>query len=1076
MRRILLSFAFVLMAFATLAQTEPLWLRYPAISPDGNFIVFSYKGDLYKVSSKGGTAIPLTIHSAYDFRPVWSHDGKSIAFASDRFGNFDVYLMSANGGQPTRLTYNSASDLPTGFSPDDSKVIFTTNRHDLAVSARFPIDGIFRKLYEVPVKGGRSVMINQAGMDYATYNNSGSQLIFEDVKGYEDPWRKHHTSSVTRDIWLYDGKSKSYTKLSDFNGEDREPVFSADGKKFFWLSEADGTLNVYEKPIAGGTAKQLTTFKKNPVRFLTVSNNNTLCFTYDGSIYTMAPDGKPSKLNVQILTEDGNNSDKVKPVTSGTEMDLSPDGKQIAFVYRGEIFVTSVEGNFTKRITNTPYQERSVTWGKDGRSLYYAAEHDGTGWDIMKTSIERKEEPYFFNATVLKTEKVIQTDLDEFQPLVSPDGKKIAYLEERNTLKVYDMDKGKSTTIIPKGQNFSYADGDQSYTWSPDSRYLAADDSRGYYNGGGVVVFDVNDPGKGVDVTLSGFGTGGMDWGLNGKALLWITSKNGKQPLAYQGAREVDIYATFFDKELYDEFNLNKDEYDLLKGKKDTVKSKEKDSSLEKKIKEPFKMDFTNLDTREVRLTPGSMNLSSYALSPKGDKLYVLARFEKGYDLWQIDTRTKEIKSLAKLGSGYAAMQPSRDGKFLVVMANGRLSKIDVNSGKMEPISIKSEMVVDEAGERDYILHHAWRQVLKKFYDPTIHGIDWKGYEKTYAKFLPYINNNYDFRELLSEMLGELNASHTGGRYRPQFTNPDETAALGLLIDDTKGGNGLWIDEVIAGGPLDKADSKVRAGQTIIAIDGNNITANEDWAIYLNRKKDQNVLLTIKDANGKTFEEVMKPISTGEENGLLYDRWRKKMADMVDKLSNGKVGYVHVQSMNDASYRNVYDEVLGKNRGKEALIVDTRFNGGGWLHEDLTTFLSGKDYVKFIPYGVTPVAGGEPANKWSKPSCVVMNEANYSDAHVFPYAYKAKGLGKLIGMPVAGTGTAVWWETQIDPTMVFGIPMIAVIGLKENRPLENMQLEPDIKVNNDYNKILKGEDQQIGTAVKEMLKEAAAAK
>lgn len=193
---------------------------------------------------------------------------------------------------------------------------------------------------------------------------------------------------------------------------------------------------------------------------------------------------------------------------------------------------------------------------------------------------------------------------------------------------------------------------------------------------------------------------------------------------------------------------------------------------------------------------------------------------------------------------------------------------------------------------------------------------------------------------------------------------------------------------------------------------------------------------------------------------------------MVDKLSGGKVGYVHVQAMNDASYRNVYDEVLGKNRDKEALIVDTRFNGGGWLHEDLTTFLSGKEYIKFIPYGVKPIAGGEPANKWDKPSCVVMNEANYSDAHVFPYAYKTKGIGKLIGMPVAGTGTAVWWETQIDPTMVFGIPMIAVIGLKENRPLENMQLEPDIEVQNNYNNILTGEDQQIEAAVKEMLKEA----
>jgi tricorn protease len=301
--------------------------------------------------------------------------------------------------------------------------------------------------------------------------------------------------------------------------------------------------------------------------------------------------------------------------------------------------------------------------------------------------------------------------------------------------------------------------------------------------------------------------------------------------------------------------------------------------------------------------------------------------------------------------------------------------------------------------------------------------------------------------------------------------NGDVTASLGLLYDETVGGNGLKIMEVISGGPLDKANSKIRAGQTIQKIDGESITGDFDWAKLLNRKANRNVLLTVSDPAMGTFEEVIKPISATEENNLLYRRWTNKIRDMVDKLSGGKVGYVHVQAMNDRSYRNVYDEVLGKNINKDALIVDTRFNGGGWLHEDLSNFLSGKQYIKYAPYGFTPSGGGEPQGKWWKPSCVVMNEANYSDAHMFPYVYKTKGIGKLIGMPVPGTGTAVWWETQIDPTMVFGIPMIASIGLKENRPLENLQLEPDIRVQNDYNKVLNGEDQQIEAAVKEMLKE-----
>jgi tricorn protease len=1056
------------------AQSTPLWLRYPAISPDGKQIVFSYKGDLCKVASSGGAALPLTMHTAQDYMPVWSHDGKWIAFASDRFGNFDVYVMPSEGGDPKRLTYNSVADYPWDFSPDDKHVIFGSGRNDLATSVRFPVNGVFQKLYTVPVTGGRSIMISAAGMQNAHYNKNGDKIIFQDNKGFEDPWRKHHTSSITRDIWTYDIKSKDYKKLTSFEGEDREPVFASDDQSYYYLNEKSGSLNVYKASVSAGGEKQLTNFKNNPVRFLSRSNNNTLCFAYDGEIYTMNEGGTPKKVNIIINSENKSNTEHVLTINGGaTEFELSPNGKEIAFVFRGEVFVTSVDGGITKRITNTPYQERTVTFGPDGRTLYYAAERSN-GWDIMKSTISRKEEPYFYASTVINETPVIATDKEEFQPAVSPNGKEIAYLEERNILKVFDLDKKTSRTIIPAGQNFSYADGDQSFSWSPDSKWIAAQSSKGNYGSSEIVLYKTDGTDVGTDITTSGFGDFAQQWALNGKALLWATDKEGKRPLAYQGARELDIYAMFFDKETYDKYKLNKEDYALLKEKEDKDKSdtsKKTDTALARKIKEPFKMDVTDLDTRRVRLTNSSVNLSDYRMTPTGEKLFFTARFEQGYDLWVVDPRTHELKTLAKLGANNASLDMSKDGKTLYVLSDGKISKVETESGKVTPIIINGEMVQNDAEEREYIFNHAWRQFKKKFYDPKLHGVDWDMYRKTYAKFLPHITNNYDFRELLSEMLGEVNASHTGGRYTPQVVNGDATASLGLLYDETVGGNGLKIMEVISGGPLDKANSKIRAGQTIQKIDGESITGDFDWAKLLNRKANRNVLLTVSDPAMGTFEEVIKPISATEENNLLYRRWTNKIRDIVDKLSGGKVGYVHVQAMNDRSYRNVYDEVLGKNINKDALIVDTRFNGGGWLHEDLSNFLSGKQYIKYAPYGFTPSGGGEPQGKWWKPSCVVMNEANYSDAHMFPYVYKTKGIGKLIGMPVPGTGTAVWWETQIDPTMVFGIPMIASIGLKENRPLENLQLEPDIRVQNDYNKVLNGEDQQIEAAVKEMLKE-----
>jgi tricorn protease len=1071
----LTALAVLAFSIASFAQNNnALWLRYPAISPDGRNIVFGFKGDLYKVPSSGGDAIPITLNEAYDYMPVWSHDGKWIAFASDRYGNFDVYIMPSAGGEAKRLTYNSANDYPYDFSPDDKKVLFGTNRNDVYTSARFPQRGLFQKLYEVPATGGRSVMVLSAGSEFARYNKAGDKIIFQDRKGYEDAYRKHHTSAVTRDIWIYDKKKDDYVQVSSYEGEDREPVWGGDDNTFYYLSEKEGgSQNIYKATVGGqSTLTQVTKFKDNPVRFLSRANEGTLCFTYDGEIYTMKDGAQPQKVKIDINADTRGNDEKILPINTGvTQTALSPNGKEIAFVVRGEVFVTSVEGGYTKRITNTPQQERTVQFSPDGRSLYYATERDHS-WDIYKASIERKEEPYFYTSTVVKEEPVIATDADEFQPVVSPDGKEIAYLEERNVLKVYNLVSKKSRTIVPKSVNFSYSDGDQYYTWSPDGKWIAFNSSEGRWGASEVALTKADGSGERRNLTQSGFFDGAAQWAFGGKTLLWLTDRDGKKPLAYQGARELDVYAMFFDQDAYDRFKLSKDEFGLLKEKEDKDKeAAKKDSSL--KINPPTKEwqpSFEGLDNRKMRLTINSGNISSYELSPDGEKLFFTARMEKGYDLWMTNPRTKETKLVAKLDGGPAGLDISKDGKSLFVVSDGKIMKVDAESGRVAPVTVNGEMVLKANEERAYIFDHAWRQVVKKFYDPKIGGIDWKKYHDTYAKFLPYINNNYDFQELLSELLGELNASHTGGRYSPLQQNTDATASLGMLYDESWDGNGLKVMEVLEGGPFTNAKTKIKKGVIIEKIDGEDVSSEFDWARLLNRKAGRNVLLSVYDPETKQrWEETTKPITGGEEQGLLYQRWVNNNRKKVEELSGGKVGYVHVQGMNDGSYRTTYEDVLGKAAGKEALIVDTRFNGGGWLHDDLVTFLSGKQYLKFSPQGVAPTSA-EPQNKWTNPSTVLMSESNYSDAFIFPYAYKSLGIGKLIGMPVAGTGTAVWWETQIDPTLVFGIPMVATIG-KEGRPTENLQLEPDIKVPNDYKSVLSGKDPQLEAAIKEMLEE-----
>jgi len=1073
----------LLLCFSTgygIAQTNPLWLRYPAISPDGKNIAFGYKGDIYLVNAAGGQAVPLTLNEAQDMMPVWSRDGKNIAFASNRYGNFDVFVMPSTGGTPTRLTYNSANDYPYDFSPDGKSVIFGSSRNSTAKNARFAMPFVFQNIYSVKVTGGKSVLISTAGMEKAHYDQDGSHLVFEDRKGYEDTWRKHHTSSVTRDIWTMDLKNNTYTKLTSFEGEDREPVYSKDDQTVYYLSEQAGNQNLFKMPAgAPGTAKQLTNFKENPVRHLSRSSDNTLCFTQNGEIYTLKEDGTPQKVNISILNDGRDNLVKTEPVSGNvTEFALSPNGKEIAFVNRGEVFVTAVESGQTKQITHTPAQERSVAWSPDGKSLIYATERNQS-WDIYKSTVQQKDERYFYAATVITEEPVINTTAEEFQPLYSPDGKEIAYVENRNVLKVYNLATKKTRTLLPAGHNYSYSDGDWGFQWSPDSKWIVADDQNGHMFTRHAALIKADGTGQILYPVNSGFSEFSNKWGMKGKMMTWISSKNGRKSMSVSGDSDLDVYAVFFDQDAYDRANLTKDDFNLLKEGEEKKPVAVKDSAGTKKDKSKIKTDttkakfdpdFNNLDNRRMKLTINSSAISDYVLNEDASKLFYLTSFESGYDLWVTDTRTHETKILAKLGGSPSGIEMSKDGKNIFVSNSGRLVKVEAESGKVSPVSIAGSISIDATAERAYIFEHAWRQVREKFYDPKMEGVDWNLYKSVYARFLPYINNNFDFQELLSEMLGELNASHTGGRYAPNIPNGDRTAALGLLYDESLPSNGLKITEVIAGGPLDKKTSKVKAGDILEKIDNEPLDAATDWAKYLNQKAGKNILLSFYNEGTKTRRtKRIKPITGGEEGGLMYKRWTKRMAEMVDRLSGGKVGYVHVQGMNDGSFREVYDVVMGKNADKKALIVDTRFNGGGWLHDDLNTFLTGTKYLEFAPQG-NRLADAEPSNRWQKPSCVVMNESNYSDAYIFPYIYKQNRVGKLIGMPVAGTGTAVWWEAQIDPTLIFGIPMVATIG-KENRPTENLQVEPDIKVQVPYESYLNGTDTQIEAAVREMLKE-----
>ena len=1066
--KVMASFSLLLVCLLTSlasGQTNSDWFRHTAISPDGRSILFSYKGDIFTVSSKGGLARALTTHNAWDGHPVWSHDGKSIAFASDRHGNLDVFVMPALGGKATRLTYHSSSDIPSDFSPNNDSVLFSSARTDSAASSIFPTSRL-AELYLVKTSGGTPSRVTSNPASEARFSSDGKQILYRDEKAYENEFRKHDVSAFARDIWSMNLETNKHTQLTTFKGGDHNPVWDGN-KAIYYLSEnGANNFNVWRMAPNGSGPKQISKFNTHPVRHLTISTAGLLCYTQHGSIFTQAPGAEPQRLAINFQADTQSNDYVTTTLQSVREFAVSPNSKEIAFVSRGEVFVTSRDFRTTVRITNTPEQERSVSFHKDGRTLLYAGERDGK-WKLYEATIADKREKYFFTATQIDEKEIYSADSESFQPVYSPDGKKIAFLAGRDEIQVLNRETGDTNVALSKIHNYSYSDGDIAFDWAADSQWLIADYApRGRLFVPNIGIFPADGSKQPVDVSRSGYQDGAPLWNRSGEVVYWTSARYGQRDHGSWG-RELDVMATFLTQDAFDKFTMTKEEYELTKELK-AANKKESSEKSESEAAPKVTIDWNDLDDRTVRLTRNSANINQYYLTKDASKLYFLKSHSTGTELWLRTFRDNGTRLVKKFGSG-ASFVVSDDEETMFFLSGGSLSHAPLlGLDKSKSISFDAVMELKPDEERAYMFEHSWRQIQDKFYNPNMHGIDWVAMKKAYQAKLPSIGHNRDMANLLAEMTGELNASHIGVSYRPSSgRGSDRTAALGVLFNMKDTSGPLEIVEVLDKSPLKKVKSKIRAGMKLAAIDGVKLDGKSNLAQCLNRKTGKRVRLSIVRKDGTRFDEVMIPISTSAQSQLMYERWVKNRRELVEKLSGGRLGYVHVRGMNDPSFRTVYSELLGFNFDKEAVVVDTRWNGGGWLHNDLAKLLMGKEYVTMHVRGRE--YRGDSLDQWNKPSILVMGEGNYSDAHAFPYTYNVLKIGKMVGMPVPGTMTAVWWETSLSGDLRVGVPQVGMKN-KKGEYLENNQTEPDYLVKNDPESTEKGEDKQIAKAVDVMLK------
>ncbi|OJJ23778.1 peptidase S41 [marine bacterium AO1-C] len=1054
----LLICVIVAISSITQAQTNPIFATKPSISPDGSQVAFSYQGDIWVMAANGGTARRLTIHPAYETNPIWSPDGKSIAFNSNRLSNQDIFTIPAQGGQVKRITYHSTTDAVGSWV--NNQIVFNSARR------AFKQIEWASEIQAVNAKGGTPSRIMDALGYMPVQSPNGNLIAF--VKGACRISREAYQGPANKNIWIYNTKTRKYTQISQSKFNEYQPVWGNDNT-LYYIGAATGRYNIYSQKInadgsANGQPAQITKFKDDGVRYIGASQNGKLVFERQVSLYTMnASGGTPQRLNIQATSDSRFDPMEHKTYRNNvSSYELSPSGKYIAMEIRGEIFIkpTKRDKRRAVNISKHAYRDRYPTWLNDS-TVIFVSDRDGQYDLYLARSADKKQGNLY---QTLKTEvvRLTNTKVDESEPIMSPNRKKIAFQRGRGDLVVANIStagKLSAEKTLVKGW-----DAPGGVAWSPDSRWVAYALSDLNFNRE-VYIHAADNSKPAVNISMHPRRDQSPVWSPDGSKLGFISNR----------INDYDIWFVWLNKKDWELSRKDREEgnyYDNPDAKKKKKRKKSK----------AVKIDFDNIHDRMVRVTSKPGDEFDFAFNQKGDKLYFTANSptNRRRDLYQAKWDGTKMRTITKNGKNPAGLNLAPKGRQLYFVTRGMVQQMSTKGNRVAPLPHEAKMVINHPQERAQIFEEAWRNLNAGFYDPNFHGQNFEALRKKYKPWALQASTVQDFREIYNLMLGQLNASHMGlrGRSIPERTQRERTGFLGIEVEPAKGG--VKVTHVIANSPADKTESKINKGEVITAVNGQSIGANTNFYSLLTNTNNERIMLNVQGKGGNR-EVIIRPANS--LGNLLYEEWISDKKALVEKYSNGRLGYIHIRGMNMPSFERFERELMASGYGKEGIVIDVRFNGGGWTTDYLMAVLNVQQHAYTIPRGAAkslnenkkfrsyyPFSERLPLSSWTKPSVAMCNQNSYSNAEIFSHAYKHLGIGKLVGQPTFGAVISTGGARLIDGSLV-RMPFRAWYVKATGENMEHGPAVPDFLIENAPDNRGKKEDAQLKKSVEVLLKQ-----